>query len=82
MLFRSYKQAFSSCSEKGLLFLEMRGLVVVPSLVVETGSRYSGLRSSGSGALGPDSEVVVHRLSCSSACAVFPDQGLNLCPLH
>ena len=25
---------------------------------------------------------MVHRLSCSSACGIFQDQGLNLCPLH
>ena len=24
----------------------------------------------------------MHRLSCSVACGIFPDQGLNLCPLH
>ena len=29
-----------------------------------------------------DSVVVVHRFSCSTACGIFPDQGLNLCPLH
>ena len=23
-----------------------------------------------------------HRLSCSAACGIFPDQGSNLCPLH
>ncbi|KAB0340788.1 hypothetical protein FD754_022828, partial [Muntiacus muntjak] len=28
------------------------------------------------------SVVVVHRLSCSAACGIFPDQGLNTCPLH
>ena len=26
--------------------------------------------------------VVTHWLSCSEACGIFPDQGLNLCPLH
>ena len=26
--------------------------------------------------------VVGHGLSCAVACGVFPDQGLNLCPLH
>ena len=26
--------------------------------------------------------VVVHRLSCSKACGIFPDQGLNQCLLH
>ena len=28
------------------------------------------------------SVVVAHRLSCSAACEIFPDQGSNLCPLH
>ena len=28
------------------------------------------------------SVVVGHRLSCSAACGIFPDQGLNPCPLH
>ena len=27
------------------------------------------------------SVVVTHWLSCSEACGIFPDQGLNLCPL-
>ena len=26
--------------------------------------------------------AVVHGLSCSTACGIFVDQGLNLCPLH
>ena len=26
--------------------------------------------------------VVAHRVSCSVACGIFPDQGLNPCPLH
>ena len=28
------------------------------------------------------SVVVAHRLSCLAACGIFPDQGLNLYPLH
>ena len=28
------------------------------------------------------SEVVALGLSCSAACGIFPDQGLNLCLLH
>ena len=28
------------------------------------------------------SVVVVWGLSCPAACEIFPDQGLNLCPLH
>ena len=26
--------------------------------------------------------VVAHRLSCSTACGIFPDQESNSCPLH
>ena len=34
-------------------------------------------------ALGARASVVVaFRLSCPTACGIFPDQGLNLCPLH
>ena len=29
-----------------------------------------------------DSAAVEHGLSCSVACGIFPDQGLNPCPLH
>ena len=25
---------------------------------------------------------MAHRLSCSAACEIFPDQGSNPCPLH
>ena len=28
------------------------------------------------------SVVVEHGLNCFAACVIFPDQGLNLCPLH
>ena len=34
----------------------------------------AGLQSSGS-------RVVAHRLSCSVACGIFLDQGLNPCPV-
>ena len=34
-----------------------------------------GLKSTGS-------TVVTRGLSCSAACEVLPDQGLNPCPLH
>ena len=37
-------------------------------LLWSTGSRHAG------------SVVVAHRLSCSAACGIFPDQGSNLCP--
>ena len=38
-------------------------------LLLSTGSRSVGL-------------VAVHGLSCSTACGIFLDQGLNPCPLH
>ena len=41
-----------------------------PLLLRSTGSRHAG------------SVVVAHGPSCSAACGIFPDQGLNPCPLH
>ena len=41
-----------------------------PLLLWSTGSRHAG------------SVVVAHGPSCSAACGIFPDQGLNPCPLH
>ena len=41
-----------------------------PLLLWSTGSRRAG------------SVVVAHGPSCSAACGIFPDQGLNPCPLH
>ena len=42
--------------------------------------RHAGLSSFGSQVLSTGSVVVAHRLSCSAACEIFPDQGLNLSP--
>ena len=39
------------------------------------GAQVQWLQYTGSG-------VVGHRLSCSEACGVFPDQGSNPCALH
>ena len=41
-----------------------------PLLLRSTGSRRAG------------SVIVAHGPSCSAACGIFPDQGLNPCPLH
>ena len=38
------------------------------------------LRSTGSSRAG--SVIVAHGPSCSAACGILPDQGLNPCPLH
>ena len=65
-------RAFSSCSERGPLFIAVRGpLTVVASLVAE----HKLQRRAGS-------VVVAHGPSCSVACGIFPDQGSNPCPLH
>ena len=75
---------FSSCGERGPLFLALcRLLTVVASLVAE--HELWGVRASV--VVAPKlqstvSIVVVHRLSCSAASGIFPDQGLNLCLLH
>ena len=73
--------AFSSCSERGLLFVAVRGLLIeVASLVAKHGR--AGFISCGSWALERRLSCCAHGLSCSEACGIFPDQGSNLCPLH
>ena len=59
-------RAFSSCGERGPLFITVRG----PLLLRSTGSRPTG------------SVIVAHGLSCSAACGILPDQGSNPCPPH
>ena len=66
---RCCAQVFSSCSA----WASHCGGLPLQS----TGSRHAGLSSCGTRA----SVVVAHRLSCSAACGIFPDQGSNLCPL-
>ena len=64
-------RAFSSCGKRGPLFTAVRGpLTIRPLLLRSTCSRRAG------------SVVVAHGPSCSAACGIFPDQGLNPCPLH
>ena len=47
-----------------------RPLIVAASLVAEYELQSAGL------------VVVVRRLSCPVGCAIFPDQGSNLCPKY
>ena len=65
-------RAFSSCGERGPLFIVVRGPVTIAGffLLRSTGSRRAG------------SVVVAHGPSCSAACGIVPDQGSNPCPLH
>ena len=71
--------AFSSCGKQGLLFVAVRGLLIaVVSLCC--GAQALGMRAAVVVARGLSS--VARGLSCSAACGIFPDQGLNPCPLH
>ena len=70
------------------VFISVRGLSLVVASGGHSSSRCAGLslsrplllRSAGSRRAG--SVVVAHGPSCSVACGIFPDQGLNPCPLH
>ena len=62
------------------VFVSVRGLSLVAASGGLSLSRPLPLRSTGSRRAG--SVVVAHGLSCSAACGIFPDQGLNRCPLH
>ena len=70
---RCCMQAFSSCSECGLLF-------AVAPLVVAHRLQAHGVSSCGSQALGP--AVVAPGVSCPAVRGIFWDQGLNSCPLY
>ena len=71
-----------------LVFVSVRGLSLVAASGGHSSSRCAGLslsrplllRSTGSRCAG--SVIVAHGPSCSAVCGVFPDQGLNPCPLH
>ena len=70
------------------VFVSVQGLSLVAASGGHSSSRCAGLslsrplllRSTSSRRTG--SVVVAHGPSCSMACGIFPDQGLNLCPLH
>ena len=70
------------------VFVSVRGLSLVAASGGHSSSRCAGLslsrpsllRSIGSRRAG--SVVVAHGPSCFVACGIFPDQGLNPCPLH
>ena len=85
------ERAFSNCGKRELLFIAVRGLlIVVASLAAEHGLQARGLQQLqhvvsvvvAHGLQSTGSVVVTQELSCSAACGVFPDQGLNPCSLH
>ena len=69
----------SSCLEQGQSLVVVHGLlIVVASLGAE--HRLSGVQTlvaEAPGLYSTDSIVVAYGLSCSAACEIFPDQGLN-----
>ena len=75
---------FSSCREGGYFPVEVHRLVVVAPLFVDHGlsSCSAGLGSCYHELQITGSVDVAHGLSCSSACGIFPDQGLNPSLLH
>ena len=70
------------------VFISVRGLSPAVASGGHSSSRCAGfspsrpllLRSTGSRRAG--SVIVAHGPSCSTACGILPDQGLNPCPLH
>ena len=55
----------------------LRCLFLLRSMV----SRHMGSVAVARGLQSAGSVVVVHRLSCSASCGIFPDKGSNPCPL-
>jgi len=86
--FFNFGYAWSSLLAEGFILVAMSGgyslvvggglLTAVTSLAVENGFYTYGLQSLRLGV----SVDVNHGLSCSEACGIFPDQGLNPRPLH
>ena len=74
-----FAQAFSNCSECGLLFVARHRLLnVMASLLWSTGCRCTGQQLQHE-----RSVVAACRLSCSAACGSSQTRdGLNPCPLH
>ena len=63
----------------GFLWLQWAGAILSCSVWA---SHHGGF-SCGAWALSMQASVVTaHGLNCSIVCRIFPDQGLNLCPLH
>ena len=88
---RCCARAFSSCGEQGLFLVAMRGLLIaVASFAAEHRLQVCGLQQLWHmasvvvfhGLQSAGSVVVAQRLSCSAACGIFPDQGLNQGPIH
>ena len=70
-LFIAVSRLFLVLESRGCCLAAMYGLLIaVASLVAKHRLWTAG------------SVVVAYRLSCSTACGIFPDQGLKLCTPH
>ena len=71
---------------KELLISFIHGLrwvsIATPGLSLVVRGKGCSLVAVGGLHTGAGSVAVAHRLNCSIACGVFPDQGLNWCLLH
>ena len=86
------EQAFSSCCERGLLFVAMCAGFSLEWLLSlwSMGSRVHGLQQvwcvrsvvEAPGLQSSGSIVVAHGLRCLAACGILPNQGSNLRLLH
>ena len=73
--------AFFRCGEQGLFFIAVPLTVWLLLLWAQVlGAQISVVAAGRLENLG--SVAVLYRLSCSTACGIFPDQGSNLCLLH
>ena len=69
------------------VFVSVRGLSLVAASGGHSSSRCAGLSLSrplllwSTGTRRTGSVIMAHGPSCSVACGIFPDQGLNPCPL-
>ena len=76
--------ALPGCGQRGCSLAAVQGLLIAgASPAAEHG--LPGAQASVAAAAGlwcTGSVVVAHRLSCSAACGIFPDQGSNPCLLH
>ena len=75
--------AFSSCGKRGRLFVALCGFLT--AVASRCRARALGLEASVAAARTLESvasAVLAQGISCSVACGIFPDQGLNPCPLQ
>ena len=75
-------QAFLVVASRGYSLLRCVGFSLRWLLLLRSiGSRHTGSVVVARGLQSTSSVVVAHGLSCSAACGIFLDQGLNLCAL-